>query len=194
MRLIIFAAAEAFGVSVEDLRARRRRAFPVRAAACLLARELTGKTYPQLGRILGGRDHTTIMNAVERAEQMLATDPDFAVSYAAAKRAVETIATSKLADALRDDEPATIAARICEHPSQAARISTWEILLMAARLVMLEELAADAFKLLNGLDLMVDQPNQAASLRAHLNTRIDTVAEQLASLGYANQAEGATNA
>ncbi|MFT4275562.1 MAG: helix-turn-helix domain-containing protein [Rhodopseudomonas sp.] len=196
VRLIVFAVADSFGVSVQDMRARRRdgKVYHARAAACLLARELTGRTYPQIGRVLAGRDHTTIIHAVERAREMLASDDDFKVAYTAAKMAVETVAATKLAELLRDDEPVTIAARICEYPAQANRLSTWEIISMAARLVALEELAADAFKLLADLDLLVDQPASALALRGPLTSRITSVAESLASLGYANQPEGAQHA
>jgi chromosomal replication initiator protein len=196
VRLIIFAVADSFGVSVLDMRARRRdgKVYQARAAACLLARELTGRTYPQIGRILAGRDHTTIIHAVELAREMLAADDDFKVAYAAAKMAVETVAATKLAELLRDEEPAVIAARICEYPSQANHLSTWKIISMAARLVALEELAADAFKLLADLDLLVEQPASAMDLRGPLTSRITSVAESLASLGYSSQPEGATNA
>ena len=44
--------------------------------AVYLARELTGESYPALGRQFGGRDHSTMMGACERAEALLALEPD----------------------------------------------------------------------------------------------------------------------
>ncbi|PZA12439.1 hypothetical protein DNX69_10705 [Rhodopseudomonas palustris] len=192
VRLIIFAVAEAFGVSITELRSSRRTAatFRARAAACLLGRELTRASFPMVGRMLGDRDHSTIMKAVLRAEGMLRTDEDFAVRYAAAKRAIQIIANSKLAELIRDDDTAAVAARICEHPSQADRVSTLQIIAMAARLVTLEELAEDAFNMLASLDQMVDQPDRAALLRRDLHTRINAITESLGSLGYVTEPQG----
>jgi chromosomal replication initiation ATPase DnaA len=55
---------KAFGVSFVDLRADRRNAETVlaRHAFCYWACRLTRKSLPQIGRFLGNRDHTTVMN------------------------------------------------------------------------------------------------------------------------------------
>jgi chromosomal replication initiator protein len=39
-----------------------------RQAAMVVARRLTGESYPELGRRFGGRDHTTVLHAAWRAE------------------------------------------------------------------------------------------------------------------------------
>lgn len=41
---------------------------------CYLMRQHTGLSYPQIGRILGNRDHTTIMNAVAAVERAILTE------------------------------------------------------------------------------------------------------------------------
>lgn len=193
VRLIVMAAAAAFEITENELRAFRRRgdSFRARAAACLLAREMTGKSYPQVGRSLGHRDHTTIMHAEERAEQMRRDDPDFAVRYEAAKMAVKTVANSKLAELIREDAASEVAARICTNPSQADRVSTLQIISMAVRLVTLEELAADALRMLADVDLLVEQKEPAARLRNDLSARITAITESLAELGYVTQPAGA---
>lgn len=43
----------------------------VRFGALWLARETTGCSLPRLGRLCGGRDHTTVLHAVRRFESML---------------------------------------------------------------------------------------------------------------------------
>jgi chromosomal replication initiator protein len=40
-----------------------------RATAIYLARQLTGASYDQIGRALGGRDHTTIMHSYKKIER-----------------------------------------------------------------------------------------------------------------------------
>lgn len=48
-----------------------------RSAVCWLARNLTSYSLEAIGLVLGGRDHSTIVNAIGRAEAMRARDPAF---------------------------------------------------------------------------------------------------------------------
>lgn len=61
----------------------RRLAYP-RFAAYRLLRD-RGLTTPQIGRMLGKRDHSTIIHGLERAETLLRTDPEFAARYEEAR-------------------------------------------------------------------------------------------------------------
>jgi chromosomal replication initiator protein len=73
---IVEATARAFGLSADELRARNRRpgvAFP-RQIAMFLARELTDHSLPDIGRELGGRNHTTVLHALRRVEESLVAD------------------------------------------------------------------------------------------------------------------------
>lgn len=75
-RIKIAVAAE-YGVSVIDLES-DRRALAVarpRQAAMWLCRRLTGRSLPEIGRMFGGRDHTTVMHACKAVERRL-SDPD----------------------------------------------------------------------------------------------------------------------
>ena len=45
--------------------AKEGRIIAIRATACVLLRE-RGMSFPAIGRALGGRDHTTVINAVSR--------------------------------------------------------------------------------------------------------------------------------
>ena len=39
-----------------------------------LAKQLTPRSLPEIGRRFGGRDHTTIMHGVRKIEELMATD------------------------------------------------------------------------------------------------------------------------
>jgi chromosomal replication initiator protein len=62
--------ATAFGISRAELIGSSRAAVPLRArqVAILLTRESTGLSLPQIGRLYGGRDHSTVLNALRRIE------------------------------------------------------------------------------------------------------------------------------
>ena len=71
------AVAEEYGVTVLELASARRSrsvAHP-RQAAMWLCRRLTGRSLPEIGRMFGGRDHTTVTHACKAVERRLA-DPD----------------------------------------------------------------------------------------------------------------------
>ena len=72
--------AQCFAISRAELVGSTRAATPLRArqVAMLLTRELTSLSLPQIGRLYGGRDHSTVLNSLRRAEAQIATDPDLA--------------------------------------------------------------------------------------------------------------------
>jgi chromosomal replication initiator protein len=43
-----------------------------------LSKQLTSRSLPEIGRKFGGRDHTTVMHAVRRIEELKDTDPALA--------------------------------------------------------------------------------------------------------------------
>ncbi len=69
--------ARAFGISRAELVGSSRAATPLRArqVAILLTRELTGLSLPQIGRLYGGRDHSTVLNALRRIELGIGRGP-----------------------------------------------------------------------------------------------------------------------
>ena len=71
------ATAEHFGLKQADLLSERRtRAIArPRQAAMYLAKQLTTRSLPDIGRRFGGRDHTTVLNAVRRIVELRAIDP-----------------------------------------------------------------------------------------------------------------------
>jgi chromosomal replication initiator protein len=67
----------AFRVDPEDLQSRRRfrNVLLPRQVGMYLARQLTGLSLEQIGAYFGGRDHTTVLHAVRKVEQVLEGDP-----------------------------------------------------------------------------------------------------------------------
>jgi len=71
-------AADYFGIAVSDL-INRGRSAPIalqRQIVMYLIREETGTSLPQIGLLLGGRDHTTVMHGIEKIAADLAKDAD----------------------------------------------------------------------------------------------------------------------
>jgi len=79
---ILDATASQFGVGAESLLARDRRPTVTRArkVAMYLARELTGQSFPEIGRGFGGRDHSTVLHAVRSVSTEVGRDPDLALT------------------------------------------------------------------------------------------------------------------
>ena len=74
------ATSEHFGLKQADLISERRNrsiARP-RQAAMWLAKQLTTRSLPDIGRRFGGRDHTTVLHAVRRIEAIKSEDPALA--------------------------------------------------------------------------------------------------------------------
>ncbi|MBE9536255.1 MAG: chromosomal replication initiator protein DnaA [Proteobacteria bacterium] len=69
--------ASFFNLKVADLKSKKRKkviAFP-RQIAMYLSRELTGDSYPEIGNKFGGKDHSTVIHAVNKISNLLDTDP-----------------------------------------------------------------------------------------------------------------------
>lgn len=83
--------AEHFNIRVADMHsARRARAVArPRQVAMYLAKQLTARSLPEIGRKFGGRDHTTVMHAVKKVEELRATDPGFAEDVELLRRMLE---------------------------------------------------------------------------------------------------------
>jgi chromosomal replication initiator protein len=67
-QVILDATSETFGFSVEELCGpnRRRPLVTARQVSMYVFRELTDFSYPAIGREFGGRDHSTVMHAVDK--------------------------------------------------------------------------------------------------------------------------------
>jgi chromosomal replication initiator protein len=74
---IIEATATEFGVGSDAMlaRDRRPRVAMARQVAMYVARELTSHSLPEIGRHMGGRNHTTVLHAVNRVRTAIRSDP-----------------------------------------------------------------------------------------------------------------------
>ena len=72
--------SEHFGLKQADLLSERRTRAVARPRqiAMHLAKSLTTKSYPDIGRRFGGRDHTTVLHAVRTIERLIGEDPAMA--------------------------------------------------------------------------------------------------------------------
>jgi chromosomal replication initiator protein len=72
-QLILDATANTFGFSVEDICGtnRRRPLVTARQVGMYVCRELTDFSYPAIAREFGGRDHTTVIHAVEKISGLM---------------------------------------------------------------------------------------------------------------------------
>jgi chromosomal replication initiator protein len=72
-------ACRQFNVEAREVLSQRRSlpAARARQAAMWLAKQLTPRSYPEIGRLIGNRDHSTAMHAVRRIDELRAVDPEF---------------------------------------------------------------------------------------------------------------------
>jgi chromosomal replication initiator protein len=70
------AVASKFNVSIGDLLGKRRtqNIALARHVAMYLCRKLTGRSYPEIGAVFGGRDHSTAIHACKKLEDCLDQD------------------------------------------------------------------------------------------------------------------------
>ena len=74
-----------------DLLSSRRTANVVRPrqVAMYLAKTLTLRSLPEIGRRFGGRDHTTVLHAVRKIENLVGADSSLAEEIESLKRQLQ---------------------------------------------------------------------------------------------------------
>lgn len=84
--------ANHYNIKVSDMHsARRSRAVArPRQVAMYLAKKLTSKSLPEIGRKFGGKDHTTVMHAVKRVEELMGSDNEMANDVELLERIVQS--------------------------------------------------------------------------------------------------------
>ena len=87
--------SRAFGISRAELVGSTRAATPLRArqVAIYLTRELTDLSLSQIGRLYGGRDHSTVLNSIRRIETRFGEDKKLAAQVAELRAAIHTAPT-----------------------------------------------------------------------------------------------------
>jgi chromosomal replication initiator protein len=84
-------AADEWGVTVDGLVSKKRTkdlTVP-RQVAMYLIRELLDLSLVEIGRLFGGRDHSTVIHSITKVEHEVRTDPGFAARVDAARRTVQ---------------------------------------------------------------------------------------------------------
>ena len=84
--------AEHYNIRFSDMSsARRARAVArPRQVAMFLAKQLTSRSLPEIGRKFGNRDHTTVMHAVSRVGELMSLDAAFAEDVELLRRMLES--------------------------------------------------------------------------------------------------------
>ncbi len=80
--------ADYFSIRVADLKSKRRNrqiARP-RQIAMALAKELTSMSLPDIGDAFGGRDHTTVIHACKKVDELARTDSKIKEDYASLQK------------------------------------------------------------------------------------------------------------
>jgi chromosomal replication initiator protein len=84
--------AEHYNIRLTDMSSARRArnvARP-RQVAMYLAKQLTSRSLPEIGRRFGNRDHTTVMHAVSRIAELMQQDAGFAEDVSLLRKMLET--------------------------------------------------------------------------------------------------------
>jgi chromosomal replication initiator protein len=91
LKHVLAVAARYFGVTQAAITSKSRRTSLVEARNVIVhfARRKTDLSYAEIGRVLGGRDHTTIMHADRRLAERLSTDAALAQSVVELERLLD---------------------------------------------------------------------------------------------------------
>lgn len=83
--------AEHFNIRISDMHSARRARSVARPrqVAMYLAKQLTTRSLPEIGRKFGGRDHTTVMHAVRKVDELRERDAGFAEDVELLRRMLE---------------------------------------------------------------------------------------------------------
>ena len=76
--------ADYFKIKVSEMYSKKRfrSVARPRQVAMALAKELTQQSLPEIGEAFGGRDHTTVLHACRKTQELRDTDQEFARDYA----------------------------------------------------------------------------------------------------------------
>ena len=90
--VILSKTAEMYGFSIDELigGSRRRPLVTARQIAMYIFRELTELSYPAIAKEFGGRDHTTVMHAVKKIEELKLSDVNFNEDLELLKRLIDS--------------------------------------------------------------------------------------------------------
>lgn len=84
--------AEHFNIKLADMSSPRRARIVARPrqVAMYLSKHLTSRSLPEIGRKFGGRDHTTVMHAIRKIDELTAADQTLAEDIRLIRRVLES--------------------------------------------------------------------------------------------------------
>ena len=84
--------ADYYNIRVAEMSSARRSQMVARPrqVAMSLAKRLTSRSLPEIGRKFGNRDHTTVMHAIKKIDQLSQSDPSFAEDVELLRRMLES--------------------------------------------------------------------------------------------------------
>ena len=82
-----------YNLKISDLKSKRKNKALIlpRHGAMYLTRRLTELSLPEIGRHFGGRDHTTVIHALQKVENIIGNDPDYEKTMDALTRKIEDL-------------------------------------------------------------------------------------------------------
>ena len=83
---------EHYNIKLSDMHSPRRSRSVARPrqVAMYLAKSITTRSLPEIGRKFGGRDHTTVIHAIKTIEEIMVTDPSLAEDIELLTRILQT--------------------------------------------------------------------------------------------------------
>jgi chromosomal replication initiator protein len=81
-----------YNVKISDMKSKKKNKNVIlpRHGAMFLTRKLTDLSLPEIGRHFGGRDHTTVLHAIQKVDNLVQTDEDYQASIESLIKEIET--------------------------------------------------------------------------------------------------------
>jgi hypothetical protein len=119
-RLIAEGVCHAYGIKLADLYSRRRDRVNLRPRhmGWTLAKHLTSRPVSQIGRMMGGYDHTSVLYGIRKIEAAIETDASVSADYNNLADALLALARPRAVDGFefRDIDPTEAAYAILSTP------------------------------------------------------------------------------
>ena len=141
--LIMQGVAEYFGIPLDVLMSANRevRTVEARGIASYLSRQLTTASFAEIGRLMGGRDHTTVLAGARKVNEALQTDPDTLKHVRDIRYIVQTAATALTRIGIaapQSIDPLIVANRLLNEPLTRLQISVEELKILAYAVINLQ--------------------------------------------------------
>jgi chromosomal replication initiator protein len=88
--------AEFYGIKMSEMQSAKRvqNVARPRQIAMYFAKTLTTRSFPEIGRRFGGRDHTTVLHAVKKVEELCSKDHDFAEDLVLLRKSLQGLTSA----------------------------------------------------------------------------------------------------